>query len=56
VVEQMTVNHRVMGSIPISDYGLNKMAGNSGVECWFVIPKDAGSNPVQLTYKENCSK
>jgi hypothetical protein len=24
------------------------MAGNSGVECWFVIPKAASSNLVQL--------
>jgi hypothetical protein len=52
VVERMTVNHCVMGSIPISDFNLNKkMVGNSGVECWFVIPKDAGSNPVQLMFK-----
>jgi hypothetical protein len=27
---------------------LNLMAGNSVVECWFVIPKAAGSIPVQL--------
>lgn len=31
------------------------MAGNSGVECWFVIPKVAGSNPVQLNLNSNVS-